>query len=158
MGKSWGLEDTHKSCQRPSSLRPGSHSRPVLAQALYLPRRCRRDTPEHRSCLWDRSATELIKFEHSERALLDDGMRVQSHMFPAGIIMDIICTLADPRGIDGWAKAGLGLDAAIDHRLGLSGLVRIEELGLTAMANGVPLEAEPGHAIQLKAVDFNKRS
>ena len=64
--------------------------------------------------------------------------------------MDIIRTLADPGGIDGWGKAGLGLDGAIDHRLGL--LAKPENGGWrrTAMANGVPLEAEPRHACQLK--------
>lgn len=33
--------------------------------------------------------------------------------------MDIIRTLADPSGVNGWNKARLGLDGAIDHRLGM---------------------------------------
>lgn len=91
---------------------------------------------------------ELIKIRHSFlgsfRVLLDDSMRVQSHVFPTGIVMDIVCTLANPRGVNGWGKARLGLDRAIDHRLGLLGKVKTREVGSTAMARGVPLEAEPG--------------
>ena len=36
--------------------------------------------------------------------------------------MDIIRTLADQSGINGWGKPGLGLDGAIRHRLKLSGV------------------------------------
>lgn len=72
-------------------------------------------------------------------------MRVQSHMFPAGIVMDVIRTLANPSRVNGWAKARLGLDGAIDQRLGLLGAVKLKEAGRTAMARGVPLEAEPGY-------------
>lgn len=79
-------------------------------------------------------------------------MRVQPHMLAAGIVMDIISTLADPSGIDGWVKAGFGLHATIDHRLGLLGIVRFRDAGHTAMAKGVPLEAEPGHECQSKNV------
>ena len=79
-------------------------------------------------------------------------MRVQPHMLAAGIVMDIISTLADPNGIDGWVKAGLGLDAATDHRLGLLGIAELRDAGHTAMAKGVPLEAEPGHECQWKDV------
>lgn len=84
--------------------------------------------------------------------LLDNSMRVQPHMFPAGIVMDVISTLADPSGINGWGKAGLGLDGAIDHRLGLLGRAKSQGVGHTAMARGVPLEAEPGHEYQSRSV------
>ena len=43
-------------------------------------------------------------------------------MFAARIVVDIIRTLADPSGINGWGKTGLGLDGAIHHRLKLSGV------------------------------------
>ena len=66
--------------------------------------------------------------------------------------MDIICTLADPGSINGWGKAGLGLDGAIDHRLGLLEKAQIGGRGRTAMARGVPLEAEPGYTCYLKGV------
>ena len=46
-------------------------------------------------------------------------MGVQSHVLPARIVVDIVCTLADPSGINGWSKTGLGLDRPIDHCLGL---------------------------------------
>lgn len=68
--------------------------------------------------------------------------------------MDIICTLAYPRGINGWGKAGLGFDGAIDHCLGLSVRTRIGEVGRTAMAKGVPLEAEPGHVFLVEGRGF----
>lgn len=88
---------------------------------------------------------EAVLPEKSLGALLDNSMRVQPHLFPAGVVMDIICTLADPSGINGWGKAGLGLDGAIDHRLGLLRIAKLRGVGRTAMARGVPLEAEPGH-------------
>lgn len=47
-----GLANAYKSYQTPSFSHPGSHPAPILAQALYLPLRCRRDIPERRSCLW----------------------------------------------------------------------------------------------------------
>ena len=64
---------------------------------------------------------ELIRIRHSfmRRVSLDNTVCVQSHVFPTGIVMDIICTLADPSGINGRTKARLGLDRAIDHRLRL---------------------------------------
>ncbi len=71
-------------------------------------------------------------------------------MLAAGIVMDIISTLADPSGIDGWVKAGFGLHAAIDHGLGLLGIAGFRVVGHTAMAKGVPLEAEPDHECQSK--------
>ena len=140
-----GKIGAYKIYQTPSSSRLGSHQRLNLAQALNLPRRYKRDTLERRSCLWNTSVIEHIKIRHSFlRVLLDDRMRVQSHMFPAGIVVDIICTLANPLGVNGWGKARLGLDRATDHCLGLLGKEKIREVGGTAMAKGVPLEAEPG--------------
>ncbi len=50
-------------------------------------------------------------------------------MLAAGIVMDIISTLADPSGIDGWVKAGFGLHAAIDHDLGNIRNSRIQSCG-----------------------------
>ncbi len=66
-------------------------------------------------------------------------------MFPARIVMNIICTLANPGCVDCWGKARLGLDGAIDHRLGLLGIATFKVVGRTAIARGVPLEAEPEH-------------
>ena len=59
--------------------------------------------------------------------------------------MYVICTLTDPCGINGWGKAGFGLDGAVHHGLYLSALQ--ENLGgdRTAIAKGVPLDAEPEH-------------
>ena len=48
-------------------------------------------------------------------SLLDNRMRVQSHVFPAGIVVNIIGALAHPGGINGWRETGLGLDGAVDH-------------------------------------------
>lgn len=39
--------------------------------------------------------------------------------------MNIICTLANPSGINCWGKAELGLDGAIDHRLELLGMKKL---------------------------------
>lgn len=72
-------------------------------------------------------------------------MRVQPHVFATGIVVDVICALANPSGINGWGKVGFGLDGAIDHCLGLLECMGLCQIGHTAMARGVPLEAEPGH-------------
>ena len=77
-------------------------------------------------------------------------MRVQPHMLAAGIVMDIIRTLADPSGINGWVEAALGLHTAIDHRLELLEIAEFGRVGHTAMAKGVPLEAEPGHETSIE--------
>ena len=58
--------------------------------------------------------------------------------------MDVICTLTDPCGINGWGKAGFGLDGAVHHRLYLSALQENVGVERTAIAKGVPLDAEPG--------------
>lgn len=59
--------------------------------------------------------------------------------------MNVIRTLANPSRVNCWGKARLGLDGAIDHRLGLLGIAKFKVVGRTAMARGVPLEAEPEH-------------
>ncbi len=58
-------------------------------------------------------------------AILDSSMRIQAHVFSAGIVVDTICAVAYPDGINGRRKARLRLDAAIDHCLGLSGRYEI---------------------------------
>ena len=65
--------------------------------------------------------------------------------------MDIVCTLAYPSGINGWDKAGFGLDGTIHHCLVLLAVYDTAGWKHTAMAKGVPLEAEPGHECYLKA-------
>ena len=47
-------------------------------------------------------------------------MGVQSHVLPAWIVVNIVCTLSSPSGINGRSETGLGLDRPIDHCLGLS--------------------------------------
>ena len=101
-----GSANTYKNYQKPSSLRPGSHPRPDLALALYLPRHRKRDTPGRRSCLWSISESEPVASGESLGILLDDSMRVQPHMFPAGIVMDIICTMTNQSGINCWVNPG----------------------------------------------------
>lgn len=56
-----------------------------------------------------------------EGALLDNTVRVQPHVFPTRVVVDIICTLANGSGINGWGKAGFGLDGDIHHLLVTSG-------------------------------------
>lgn len=54
--------------------------------------------------------------------LLDYRMYVQPHVFAARIVMDIIRTLADQSGINGWGKTGLGLHGTTRHCLKLLGV------------------------------------
>ena len=61
-------------------------------------------------------------------------MRIQPHMFPTGIVVDVIGALADPGGVYGWREAGLGLDGAVDHCLGLLG--REDRIGCGEYGNG----------------------
>ena len=63
--------------------------------------------------------------------------------------MDVICTLTDPRGINGWGEAGFGLDGAVRHRLEPSASKENVEGGRTTIFKGVPLDAEPGHECYL---------
>lgn len=119
--------NTYTNCQTPSSSRPGSRSTTISAQESYLQRRCKRGTLDHRSYLWDTSATELISLQplfwrESFGHLLDYRMCVQPHVFAARIVMDIIRTLADQSGINGWGKTGLGLDGTTRHCLKLLGV------------------------------------
>lgn len=67
----------------------------------------------------DALATEDVRIRDSslKGALLDNRMRVQPHVFPTGVVVNIICTLADASGINSWGKARFGFDGGIHHLL-----------------------------------------
>ena len=71
-------------------------------------------------------------------------MGVQSHVLPAWIVVNIVCTLSSPSGINGWSKTGLGLDRAIDHCLGLSDTANSDECDIRQWLEECPLRRSLG--------------
>ena len=55
--------------------------------------------------------------DHAAALVFDLSMRIQSHVFPVRIIVDIVVGLADELGVDLWGETGFGLDVYAGHGL-----------------------------------------
>lgn len=79
-------------------------------------------------------------------------MRIQPHLLPARVVVDVVVRGADEFCVQGGGEAGLGFDGQAYHWLLPRGGNKVSRRGvgcgfggyiLTAMARGVPLEWEP---------------